>query len=335
LLEYFEFIELNKIKTIELQDAIEAGQTSLKVCDSLKIVLEAMKESNEIPVLELSAIGYIFLIETIFSSLPQLIFQTSLFYNQKYDSNDIVAGAKYMVQFLSIWFGIFLLCESSAKYVQCRFDKTFKSKRHICGYLKSSFLFYVLRILTNILFFSSRLLILTVSIKYFIIEIMSVISIHFFSYFFYFYLVFYKRNSIFSFQRLLFSLCIAFFKMFMFFEDFSNDVFSLLNNLIIWLVNVIFAFLVLFLKSQENQVWLMYFLIFYTFFSFLVGIIIEILVIKNFFKKTEVNQVAENVAEINVAENKIKKWWYSLKESKILETLREQEFYFFDDLISL
>jgi len=78
----------------------------------------------------------------------------------------------------------------------------------------------------------------------------------------------------------------------------------------------------------------MYFLIFYTLFSFLVGLIIEILVIKNFFKKTEVNQVAENVAEINVAENKIKKWWCSLKESKILETLREQEFYFCDGIYS-
>jgi len=317
LLEYFEFIELNKIKTTELQDAIEAGQTSLKVCDSLKIVLKAMEESNEIPGLELLALGYIFLIDTIFSSLPQLIFQASLFYNQKYYSNDFVAGAKYMVQFLSIWFGIFLLCESSAKYIQCRFDETFKSKKYICDYLKSSFLFYVLRILTNILFFSSRLLILTVSIKYFRIEIISVISIHFFSCFFYLYLVFYKRNSIFSFERLLYSLCVAFFKMFLFFEDYSHDLFCLLNNLIIWLVNVIFAFLVFFLKSQDNQVWLMYFLIFYTLFSFLVGLIIEIFVIKIFFKKT------------------IKKWWCSLKESKILETLREQEFYFCDGLNSL
>ena len=72
----------------------------------------------------------------------------------------------------------------------------------------------------------------------------------------------------------------------------------------------------------------MYFLIFYTLFSFLVGLIIEIFVIKIFFKKTEENQDSG-------AENKIKKWWCSLKESKILETLREQEFYFCDGLKSL
>ena len=114
---------------------------------------------------------------------------------------------------------VFLCCvgisEGSAAYVQYFASFLFD--------IDTSTWFYVYRIVTNLIFFSARLLAITAAFYYYKIAVYIIISGHFFIYYLITY--FYQLNSNNSkFTNLFISLYIVCFKMLTVFEDFQVNV---------------------------------------------------------------------------------------------------------------
>jgi hypothetical protein len=235
---------------------------------------------------------YAFITETIFSAIPQAFLQADIFYQNFYKHD---GSFELIVQFIRIFFAIYSISEGSASFIDYFPAFLFSIE------ITSSF-FYILRILTNILFFSSRLMCIVVAFNYYKIAVALIISGHFVVYFIlnFFCLLCPKTSKLTNF---LVSFYIVSLKMTTFFEEISLDKTYLAHNLFSWLENVFFAYS---FYKKRNEDWIFEnFLLYFSIFSFLFGLVVEFFLVKKFIKKSEEKKYANSIINDSFRKTKL------------------------------
>lgn len=234
---------------------------------------------------------YAFITETIFSSIPQAFLQANIFH----ENLDKYNRTQLMVQFIRIFLACYSISEGSASFVE--YFPSFLFNIEI-----TSDFFYVLRIITNILFFSSRLLCIVVAFHYYRLAVTVIISGHFIIYFaFSFYYLLCPETS--KSVNLFISFYVVSLKMTTFFEEISVDKFYLSAILFTWLENIFLAYSVY--KKRNEIWWFENFLLIFSVFSMLCGLIIEFLLVKNYLKKTEDKKYANSIINESFRKTKL------------------------------
>ena len=130
----------------------------------------------------------------------------------------------------------------------------------------------MLRILTNIFFFSSRLMCITIDFHYYRIAVILIISGHFLvNFFLNFYYLLNPESS--QLTNFFISFYIVSLRMTTFFEESSLDLIYIFHNLISWLENIFFAYS---FHQRGNQTGLFEdYMLHFSIFSFLFGIVLK------------------------------------------------------------
>ena len=127
---------------------------------------------------------YSFAMETIFCSIPQAFLQTYIsideLMNNKYNKKQLI------IQCIRILLACFNTSESSTSFIEYFSSYLFD--------IDISFLFVPLRIFTNMLFFTSRLLCILLCFYYFNLIVSLIIVIHFIIYLIFHYIFFWIEN---------------------------------------------------------------------------------------------------------------------------------------------
>jgi hypothetical protein len=215
---------------------------------------------------------YSFAMETIFCSIPQAFLQT-------YISIDEMIHNKYnikqlIIQSIRILLACFNTSESSTSFIEYFSSYLFD--------IDISFLFVPLRIFTNMLFFTSRLLCILLCFYYFNLIVSLIIVIHFIIYLIFHYIFLLNLNNS-KLVNLFISFFLVCFKMLTYFEDASFDKFYMLHNLIVWIENILMAYSFI----NENNYYFKYYILYFTIFSFIISILIEFFIIRHFFKSNK------------------------------------------------
>ena len=232
---------------------------------------------------------YAFVTETIFSSIPQAFLQAGIFHE---NLSKYVDFKQLVVHLVRIFLAIYSVSEGSSSFID--YFPPFLFDIEI-----TSSLFYVLRIITNILFFSSRLMCIVIAFHYHSMAVILVILAHFIIYFIlnFFYSLSSENSSLVNF---FLSFYIVSLKMTTFFEESSFDLFYIFHNLISWLENIFLAF------SFYHQVgFLEKNLIFFSVFSFLFGLALEFVFVKKFIKKCDEKNYSNSIINDSFRKTKL------------------------------
>ena len=215
---------------------------------------------------------YSFAMETIFCSIPQAFLQTYIsideMMNNKYNIKQLI------IQSIRILLACFNTSESSTSFIEYFSSYLFD--------IDISFLFVPLRIFTNMLFFTSRLLCILLCFYYFNLIVSLIIVIHFIIYLIFHYIFLLNLNNS-KLVNLFISFFLVCFKMLTYFEDASFDKFYMLHNLIVWIENILMAYSFI----NENNYYFKYYILYFTIFSLIISILIEFFIIRHFFKSNK------------------------------------------------
>ncbi len=222
---------------------------------------------------------YAFITETIFSSMPQAFLQAGIFHE---NLSKYVDFKQFVVHLVRIFLAIYSVSEGSSSFID--YFPPFLFNIEI-----TSSLFYVLRIITNILFFSSRLMCIVIAFHYHSMVVIFVILVHFIVYFIlnFFYLLSSENSSLVNF---FLSFYIVSLKMTTFFEESSFDIIYIFHNLISWLENIFLAF-----SFYHKVGFLEKNLIYFSVFSFLFGFFLEFVLVRKFFKKYDEKKYSNSI----------------------------------------
>jgi hypothetical protein len=215
---------------------------------------------------------YSFAMETIFCSIPQAFLQTYIsideMMNNKYNKKQLI------IQCIRILLACFNTSESSTSFIEYFSSYLFD--------IDISILFAPLRIFTNMLFFTSRLLCILLCFYYFNLIVSLIIVIHFIIYLIFHYIFLLNLNNS-KLVNLFISFFLVCFKMLTFFEDASFDKFYMLHNLIVWIENILMAYSFI----NENNYYFNYYILYFTVFSFIISLLIEFFIIRHLFKSNK------------------------------------------------
>ena len=237
-------------------------------------------------------IEYEFITETIFSSIPQAFLQAAIFYENfpKY-----VGSTQLAIQLIRIFLAIYSVSEGSSSFID--YFPSFLFNMEI-----TSSLFYILRIITNILFFSSGLMCIVIAFHYYRFAVILIITGHFMIHFIlnFNYLLCSETSFLVNF---FISFYIVSLKMTTFFEESSLDIIYIFHNLISWLENIFLAYS--FCKKGNEFGFLENYLLFYTIFSFIFGLLLEIFFVKKFIKKSDEKKYSNSIINDSFRKTKL------------------------------
>ena len=215
---------------------------------------------------------YAFITETIFSSIPQAFLQAGIFHE---NFSKYIGSTQLWVQSIRICVAVYSVSEGSSSFID--YFPSFLFNIEI-----TSSLFYVLRIITNVLFFSSRLMCIVIAFHYYRMAAILILSGHFLIHFFINFCYLLNPESS-HWANLFMSFYIVSLRMSTFFEESSLDLIYIFHSLISWLENIFFAYSFRHKANQTTRL-LESYLLYFSIFSFLVGLALEAVFVRKFIK---------------------------------------------------